>query len=169
MKYRTLIVVLIASSLSQGAFQPSNLASSTEKALTVQREIGGQAGAGFTLLNVQKIQSKNLKVERIVFDIGTRDGAPLKGLPGYFNAQNQIKPNRIVINFSQMVSSKLDEQSLLAVLGASPFIQGGRLRVDPVDGSLTLILDLKTLVHMKALQVAGQKNTAKVVLDLTRK
>ncbi len=136
---------------------------------TIQRQIGGQAGAGFMLLNLQKVQAKNGKVERLIFEVGTKEGQALKGLPGYFNAQNQIKPNRIVIDFAQMTGSRIDENFIRSLLKDSNLIKNAKVTEDPQDGTLSLTLDLNSEVRMKTLQVAGKKQTAKVVLDIIKR
>lgn len=136
---------------------------------TIQRQIGGQAGVGFSLLNLQTIIAKNGKAERLIFEVGTLEGQPLKGLPGYFNIQNQINPNRIVVDFSQMSASRIDEKYILGVLGKSPLIKTAKVTTDPVDRSLSLTIDLRAPVKMKAVQVPGKKQTAKVVLDIVKR
>lgn len=132
-----------------------------------ERQIGGQAGSGFSLLNVQKIQSKDGRIERLVLSIGTREGRPLKGFPGYFNAQNQT--GRLTLDLAQVFYSKIDEKVLRAVLTDSKFIKNAHLIQDPLDQTLTLAMDLKSPVRMKTVQVKGQKETARILVDIIKK
>lgn len=152
-----------------GAALPALKPTSRENFKTVQRQIGGQAGAGFSLLNMQKIQAKNGKAERIIFEVGTKEGQALKGLPGYFNAQNQIGPNRIIIDFSQMFGSKVDESFIKGILKDSKLVRSVRVTSDPQDKTVSLTLDLNSAVKMKTLQVAGKNQTAKIVLDIIKR
>jgi hypothetical protein len=165
---KILFSILILSQLSQAAI-PAPKPSTLESFQTVQRQIGGQAGAGFSLLNLQKIQAKNGKAERLIFEVGTKDGRPLLGLPGYFNVQNQINPNRIVLDFSQMLESKVNENFIKGILKDSKLIRAVKVTSDPQDKTLSMTLDLNTIVKMKAVQVAGKKQTAKVVLDIIKR
>ena len=133
----------------------------------IQGQIGGQAGAGFSLLNVQRIESAAKSRERIIFSIGTREGQALKGPPGFFNAQNQ--KHQIVLDFAQMPTSRLDENSLRQIFLGSALVQGVRVTQDPIDKTLTLALGLKGPVTMKTIQIKGEKETARVVLEIMKK
>lgn len=163
-----LLCLILLSVFSYAAVSPKK-PSTVQNFKTVQRQIGGQAGAGFSLLNLQKIQAKNKKAERLIFEVGTKEGRLLVGLPGYFNAQNQIGPNRIVIDFSQMMESKVNENFIKGLLKDSQFIRAVKVTSDPHDKTLSLTLDLNTNVKIKTLQVAGKKETAKVVLDIIKR
>ena len=165
---KILLSSLILSGFVNAAVPPQKQ-STLQSFKTVQRQIGGQAGAGFSLLNLQKIQAKNGKAERLIFEVGTKDGLPLKGLPGYFNAQNQIHPNRIVIDFSQMLKSKVDENFIRGILKDSKLVKNVKVVSDPQDRTLSMTLDLNTTVKIKTVQVAGKKQTAKVVLDIIKR
>ncbi len=169
MRKLSLIILIVPFALLAALPQPKPAPQNRTGFKTIQRQIGGQAGAGFTLLNVQKITAKNGKAERLIFEVGTREGEPLKGLPGYFNIQNQINPNRIVVDFSQMFASRIDEKFILGVMGKSTLIKNAKVTTDPVDGSLSLAIDLNSQVKMKAIQVPGKKQTAKVVVDIVKR
>ena len=156
------------SGIAEAALPPMKPAP-RENFKTVQRQIGGQAGAGFSLLNLQKIQAKNGKAERLVFEVGTKEGQTLKGLPGYFNAQNQVGPNRIVIDFSQMFGSKVDENFIKGILKDSKLVKSVKVTTDPQDKTVSMTLDLNSAVKMKTMQVAGKKQTAMVVLDIIKR
>lgn len=129
-----------------------------------QRQIGGVAGPGFSLINMHKISNKSGKSERLIFSIGNQEGQGITGAPGYFNVQNQNK--RITLDFAQMPTSKLNEKAIRQILKDSKFVREVRVLQDPVDRTLTLILDTNQPVKIKTLQVKGQKQTARVVLDI---
>jgi hypothetical protein len=165
---KLLLSIVLFSFAASGAIPPPEK-SGPERFQTVQRQIGGKAGAGFSLLDLQKIQSKNGKVERLIFAVGTKDGKFLKGLPGYFNAQNQIRPNRVVIDFSQMMESKVNENFMKKILKDSKMVKDVKITSDPQDKTLTMTLDLNTRVKLKTLQVSGKKQTAKIVIDIIKR
>lgn len=134
---------------------------------STQRQIGGQAGAGFSLMNLQRIEAPSKKHERLIFSIGTREGRLLKGAPGYFNAQNA--KNKITIDFAQMPYSRIDEAGIKKILKNSNLIRSVKVSQDPMDKTLTMMFDLKAPVKMKTLQVKGEKQTARIVLDIIKK
>lgn len=155
-KWFTLILIsLFVSVIGQAAIPTNN------------RQIGGQAGAGFSLLRVKKVSSQKKGIERLVFYVGTKEGYLLKGLPGYFNAQN--KGTEIVIDFAQMPKSKLSEKAIKEILKDSFLIQSSKMTQDPIDHSLTLRLVLNRQVKMKVIQVKGNKETARIVMDFSAK
>jgi hypothetical protein len=168
LKFVCNFLILFGFQLTYGAINSKGL-SEKENFKTVQRQIGGQAGSGFSIINVQKVQSKNGKVERLIFEIGTKDGFILKGKPGYFNVQNQVKSNQIVVDFSQMFQSKVNEDFLRGIIKDSKVIKSAKLTQDPQDKTLSMVLKLKAPVKMRTLQVEGKKKTALVVIDMIQK
>jgi hypothetical protein len=165
---KILLSILVFSSFTHAALPPKKT-STLESFQTVQRQIGGQAGAGFSLLNLQKIQAKNGNAERLIFEVGTKEGQALKGLPGYYNAQNQVRPNRIVLDFSQMFESKVNERFIKGILKDSKLVRDVKVTSDPLDKTLSMTLDLNSTVKMKTVQVAGKKQTAKIVVDIIKR
>ena len=138
-----------------------------QKPVGATRQIGGQAGSGFSLLKIQRMANQKKGIERLVFHIGTKEGYLLKGLPGYFNVQN--KGQKIVIDFAQMPLSKINEKLLKEILKSSNLITGSKIIKDPIDQTLTLSLNLKQKSKMKIIQVKGEKETARLVLDIIKK
>lgn len=127
---------------------------------------GGLAGTGFTLLDVRRTADAKKKVERLVMDVGDLQGAPLKGLPGYYFAELKKNPSQLVIDFSQMPNSHIELKTLQNRFKDSLAVKGANLTLDPVDNSLSVTLDLKKNTKVRVYQVAGKKSTSKVVVDL---
>jgi len=127
--------------------------------------IGGLAGSGFTLLDIRRTADTKKKIERLVIDVGDRTGAAMKGWPGYYHAELKKNPARLVLDFSQMPSSRLDQISLNTRLKNSLAVRKSNLTVDPVDSTLNLTLDLKPNTRVRVAQVPGKKTTSKVVVD----
>jgi hypothetical protein len=158
MKIKSLFVLMCIPFLSYAAV-PKNVAP--------QRQIGGQAGPGFSLLKIQHMAQEKTGQERIVFHIGTKEGFFLKGTPGYFNALNHNK--KIVLDFSQMPTSKLSEKSIQEIFKSSRLIKKTRLIKDPIDQSLSVELELHHPARMKLIPIKGEKQTARLVLDINKK
>ena len=133
----------------------------------VQRQIGGTAGPGFSLLKIQHMVPSKKGIERVVFHIGTKEGYFLKGTPGYFNALNKDK--RIILDFSQMPFSKLSEKSVQEIFKNSNRIKKTQLIKDPMDQSLSVVLHLHQQAKIKLTPIKGEKQTARLVLDIVKK
>lgn len=129
-------------------------------------QIGGVAGSGFTLLDLRVTRDVHKKIERIVMDMGDMNGEPIKGLPGYFHVELRDHPQKLVIDLAQTPHSKVDERMLAAAFKKSLAVKKTAITVDPVDNTLTISLDLKKHTKARVFQVAGQKQTSKVVVDL---
>lgn len=128
---------------------------------------GGVAGSGFSLLKVNRHYFSQKNAERWVVDIGDLKGRAHKGLPGYYHVQVTQNPPQMIVDFNQMPVSVFNELELTKMIKSSVYISKGRLLSDPTDKTLTMIFDLKKPVQVKVLQVKGQKETSKLVFDLT--
>lgn len=127
---------------------------------------GGVAGNGFSMLKMQLIEMKTANRERFIFDIGDLSGKKVKGLPGFYHVQLVKNPPQIIIDFSQMPVSKVFENDLTKIIKSSVIVASGKLVSDPVDKSLTMVLNLKKPAKMKVMQVKGEKDTSKLVVDM---
>jgi hypothetical protein len=126
---------------------------------------GGISGNGFSLLGFQQIQDKKLNIERLIFDVGDFNGQPLKRLPGYYHVE--LRGDRLLLDFSQMVSGNLAEKDLIAKLKKSPHVKSASMTVDPEDKNLNITLQLREKPKIRVFQVEGVKTTSKVVIDLS--
>lgn len=127
---------------------------------------GGLAGNGFTLKDLRRTADEKKKIERIVMDIGDRNGADLRGWPGYFFVELKKNPQRLVIDFSQMPNSYLDQKQLALRMKNSLAVLKTSMSLDPTDSSLNLTMDLKNNTKVRVFQVSGKKKTSKIVIDL---
>jgi hypothetical protein len=127
---------------------------------------GGVAGKGFTLLDMRRTADRKRKIERLVFDVGDRDGKVLKGWPGYFHSELKKNPQRLVLDFAQMPQANIDQAGLIAKLKGSGAVRNIAMSLEPVDQTLNLTMDLKKNTKVKMYQVRGQNATSKVVVDL---
>lgn len=127
---------------------------------------GGLAGNGFTLMDLRRSADAKKKIERIVMDVGDRNGAALRGWPGYYFVELKKNPQRLVIDFAQMPNSNIDQKMLALRMKNSFAVMKTSMSRDPVDSSLNLTMDLKKNTKVRVYQVAGKKATSKVVIDL---
>lgn len=127
---------------------------------------GGLAGSGFTLLDVRRTSDAKKKIERIVIDVGDQQGVAMRGWPGYYFAELKKNPHQLVLDFSQMPRTRIEQEKIAARMAGSLGVLKTSMALDPVDNSLNLTLDLKKNVKAKVYQVFGKKSTSKVVIDL---
>lgn len=132
-------------------------------------QIGGIAGAGFSLMGLRLSRNNKKKIERVVMDIGDKTGQPIRGLPGYFHVELKNNPQRLIVNLAQTPTSSVDAKELAAIFKKSIAVKKTALAVDPIDGTLIISMDLKPHTKVRVLQVAGKKQTSKVVLDFISK
>lgn len=149
----------------QAALPP---AQKTQKSLIVDQGAisGGVAGNGFSMLKMQLVSMPNVKMERYIFDIGDLRGQKIKGLPGFYHVQLVKNPPQLVVDFSQMPVSRVFENDLTKTIKKSVLVSSGKLISDPTDKTLTMILKLRKPGKMKVMQVKGEKDTSKLVVDL---
>lgn len=127
---------------------------------------GGLAGNGFTLMDLRRTADTKKKIERIVMDVGDRNGAAIRGWPGYYFVELKKNPQRLVIDFAQMPNANIDQKMLALRMKNSFAVTKTSMSLDPVDSSLNLTMDLKKNTKVRVYQVAGKKATSKVVIDL---
>ena len=128
---------------------------------------GGQAGTGFSLLNVESQVSKSKKVERIKIFVGNTAMQKKQGPVGYFNIQNDPQNKRLMIDFAQTLNSQFEESTLRKVLSQSPFIKSSEIFFEPQTQTMSLILNVQKPVAVRARTLNGNgKSTAQLVLDI---
>lgn len=127
---------------------------------------GGVAGTGFSMLKMQLVAMPNANLERFIFDIGDLRGKKLKGLPGFYHVQLIKNPPQMIIDFAQMPVSRVFENDLAKTIRKSTLVSSGKLVSDPTDKTMTMVLQLRKPGKMKVMQVNGEKDTSKLVVDL---
>lgn len=126
---------------------------------------GGQAGDGFSLLDVRATVSKDKKIERLVLDIGNAAMQKQIGSVGYYNVELR-NSRKLIIDLTQTSKSKISRDRLVKKFIQSPFIKSASLSQDPLTQNTSLILDLKKNADVKVRSVTGSKKTAQIILDL---
>ncbi|MFP5519136.1 MAG: hypothetical protein ACLGGX_04490 [Bdellovibrionia bacterium] len=127
---------------------------------------GGIAGSGFSILDAGLISAKNK--ERIVLSIGDQDGKRFLGRPGYYFAEYKPQTQELRVDFSQILSSRIQEEQLVAKLKKAKLVQKSEMILDPIDSTLQMKFKLSPGTKVKFYEVKGKKQTAKVVIDITK-
>ncbi len=166
------IVFAAAWMFAQPAFPASiyKRALDTKKDLYVSQGvvIGGKAGSGFTLLNVRRENSTKLAIERVILDIGDKEGQPLLNQLGYFHVSVEKNPPRVVIDLSQVRRSKVTEMEISRLFSKSPFIRDVELSMQAEDSSAKLVLNTRKPVAAEIFEMPSSKKASRIVIDLKK-
>jgi hypothetical protein len=130
--------------------------------------IGGEAGKGFSLLNVRRYFSKKVQTERIVLDLGDLEGHPLTDKVSYFSASLEKAPSRLVLDLAQVQTSGIDEPTLRKLLRASPLVQDVTFIYDPEDQTTSLVLQILPDLEAEIFTMASSKKPSRIVVDLRK-
>ena len=168
MTIRILLVLtmLTAESAFAASIYKKALDTKKDQYLTSGVVIGGQAGAGFTLLNVRREHSQKLSMERIIFDLGDRAGQPLLKRLGYFHISVEKNPSRIVIDLSQVARSRVSEMDLVKLFSKSPFVAKVEMSMEPEDSAAKIVLNTKTPIAAEIFEMPSNKKASRIVIDL---
>lgn len=160
------IALVFSCAFSAVAAVPNKIPSPVNKTILAGNAAiaGGVAGTGFSLRDFKLTQVAGK--ERLIIDIADLTGSPLKGLPGYYHAELQKNPSRLVIDFAQTPNVFIDEKKINERLRSSKVVSRSAVLIDPTDQTLSLILDLKKTAKAQVYQVRGNKGTSRVVVDL---
>ena len=129
---------------------------------------GGQAGPGFTLLNVRRENSKNQTLERVILDIGDREGKPLLNRLGYFHVSVEKEPSRVVIDLSQVLRSRVSEISLGKLFLKSPFVCRAEMSMEIGDNTAKIVLDTKVPVVAEVFEMPSKNKPSRIVIDIKK-
>ncbi|AHI06827.1 hypothetical protein BDW_11635 [Bdellovibrio bacteriovorus W] len=166
MKYIGCVFALLLAVPSMAAVQKKSQAPVSKILSGEGVSFGGLAGTGFTMMDLRLSADNKKKVERIVIDVGDMNGGKIIGWPGYYFAELRKDPSELVIDFSQMPNSLVNQQLLKQKFNSSKAVHAAKMSLDPMDSSLNLTLSLKKNTKVRVYQVAGKKTTSKVVVDL---
>jgi hypothetical protein len=130
--------------------------------------LGGEAGPGFTLLNIRRQNSPKLGLERVILDIGSRDGKPLLKKLGYFHVSVEQNPARVVIDLMQTSQSRVNEAALARMFSKSPFVKTVQMVMEPEDGSAKIVLNTRMPVAAEVFRLTSEKKPSRIVVDLKK-
>jgi hypothetical protein len=163
-----MVVVILGASDSYAAI-PKNLPSqSLQNFLPEGSFRGGGAGTGFSLLGVKRVYSTDRKSERLIFEIGDKEGKPYSGKPGYFHAQLFKNPSEFSLDFSQLVRSHVSSDQVRSLVKNSKLIDRINLVTDKEDHSTNLFMRFKSPVTMRMFILSPKKKSPKLVVDIRK-
>jgi hypothetical protein len=127
---------------------------------------GGTAGTGATVLGVRRLYSPKAQIERVVVDLGNKDGRPSPKSLSYFQASVDPGTNRIVLDLAQLQSTSVTEPQLKALFKKSAFVSKVEFTLDPEDKTGSMVLQLKRPAKLEVFQLLGGGKPARVVMDM---
>jgi hypothetical protein len=128
--------------------------------------MGGKAGGALSLMDFRRSTSPKSKMERFVLDFGGADMKEAKGLVGYYHAELQENPSRLVLELPQTFASLLPEKEILKRLEKSLYVKRAQIGFDRNLQSMTLIFELKRPVQARVARVDNPETSGKIVIDL---
>ena len=129
---------------------------------------GGKFGSGFSLVGVKRVFSPNGNAERLILEMGDKDGKLYSGKTGYFHAQLFRNPSELSLDLPQLMKSKVNNTHLKNLIKQSKLIQMADLSLDPEDHSTHLKMRFKTPIKMRVFTLSPKKSTPKLVIDITK-
>lgn len=126
---------------------------------------GGESGPGLALMDFRRSSSPKNKLERIVLDFGAADMTEKKGLIGYYHAELQDNPARLILELPQTYTSRLDDKAIRQRLRDSLYVREAFVEFDRNLQSLTMVFQLREPVQLKVTPVRDPRAAGKIVLD----
>ena len=170
-KFLSLVLVLVFGALSAQAATDIHRAAKVKINQFIKQGaiIGGQTGAGFSLLGVRRHYAGGSKVERVIFDLGDKKGEPLKSQMSFYHVSVEPKLKRVVVDFAQVFKTGLTEKELNLKFKNSPVVGKVFLTFDPVDQNTTIMFMLKSAAAVEAFELGKEsKDPLRLVLDLKK-
>lgn len=132
--------------------------------------IGGKVGADVSLINIKRKPSRDGRKERVLIEMGNKEGLPLTHNKeiGYFHAQIQELPYRLIIDFSQMEKSSLNEDYVSNLFKNSLFIKNISLTSDPENNSTNLTFIFNSPIKIEFF-LSPNKKKRLIVVDVVKK
>ena len=130
---------------------------------------GGGAGIGFSLLRLKRVYSTDGLSERLIFEIGDKDGRTFVGQPGYFHAQLFKKPSKLSLDLSQLLKTKVSTKDLKKIFKKSKLVKKASITTDAQDHSTNISIHFKSSVKMRVFTLSNQTTSPKLVIDFTKR
>ncbi len=162
------LIIFSFISISSKAIIPTHKLNSIKEFLPSGSFRGGSAGVGFSILSLKRVYSTDGHSERLIFEIGDKDGHLQSGNTGYFHAQLFRNPSQFSLDFSQLLLSKVSSTQLKKLISKSKLIQNADLTSDFEDHSTNVSLQFKAPIKMRVFTLSPYKKSAKLVVDFTK-
>lgn len=128
--------------------------------------MGGKAGPTLALMDLRRSASAKLKKERVVMDFGGGNLKPANGLVGFFHAELQKKPSRLILELPQTYGSSLSEAQIQSRFKDSLYVKKAMVQFDRNLQSMTMVLELKSPMQVKVSPIRSRKGPGKLVVDI---
>jgi hypothetical protein len=130
---------------------------------------GGGAGIGFSLLRMKRVYSTDGNSERIILEIGDKEGRAFVGQPGYFHAQLFKKPSKLSLDLSQLLKSQVTSKDLKKMFKNSKLVKNASINSDSEDHSTNISIQFKSSIKMRVFTLSTQSTSPKLVIDFAKK
>lgn len=128
---------------------------------------GGRAGTGATVLGVRRTYSAKAQIERVIVEMGDKDGKGEADHLGFFQASMDPANNRMVLDLTQIKTALVTEQKLKDLFKTSAFVSNPEFTLDPEDKTGSMVFHLKRPMKMEVFQLHSKGKPSRVVIDLT--
>lgn len=128
--------------------------------------MGGKAGPVLALMDIRRSESKKSKTERLVLDFGSGNLKPVNGQVGYYHAELQTQPARLILELPQTMGSALSEEQILSRFKKSLYVEKALVQFDRNLQSMTMVLQLKKAIQVRVTPVKNAKAPGKLVVDM---
>jgi hypothetical protein len=152
---------------SQQALFVQTLSAKKNRYVTDGVFTGGKAGTGATVLGVRRTFSAKAQIERVIVDLGNKDGKADQSQTGYFQVSMDAGNNRVVLDLTQLKMAKVTEQQLKSVFKKSAYVSATEFTLDPEDKTGSMVFRLKRPMKLEVFQLRTPGKPSRVVLDLT--
>ena len=129
---------------------------------------GGEARKAFSFQDVRWAYGAKKGIERLIFEFGDERGQSIHTRPGFFQVNIDPASKEVLIEFSQIVGSRVDQKSFVKKLKSSPHIKRVKMTYDPEDRGLSVRLLLKNHVGVEAFELPTKAKGGRMALDLKR-
>lgn len=123
----------------------------------------GAAGPAGSIITVRRGFSAKAQLERVIVNMGDREGKPLKMEPTYFQASMDAANRRVILDITQLRLSKVSEQQIRKLFKGSPYVESVNFTLDSEDKSASMVLNLKRPMKLEVFRLA---KPARIVMDL---
>lgn len=130
---------------------------------------GGGAGPGFSLISLKRVYSTDGKSERLIFEIGDKEGNSYVGQPGYFHAQLFRKPSKLSLDLSQLLKSQVSPEEFKELFKKSKLVKSANISADEDDQSTNIQIQFKSAVKMRVFTLSPDSMSPKLIIDYTKK
>ena len=128
---------------------------------------GGKAGSGASVLGVRRAYSAKAQIERVIIEMGDKDGKGDKDNLSYFQASIDPANSRMVLDLTQLKNAQVTEQKLKDVFKKSAYVASTEFTLDPEDKTGSMVFHLKRPMKMEVFQLHSKGKPSRVVIDLT--